>query len=198
MVSSISRFLGHPRDAIVQHIVDAFGTEECIQIAQEYGDRIAKLRDLYQKQLMTVARFVRAFAVSNRQNKLLYFLFFASNHRLGHIKIKEAMRKVDREGLFSFSDRTDPAQRSLFAEHVSPVLRQLLGDRFAGQGVIQVSQIREFVEDDTGYLVKDMKEVLKKEETEGKIRVREYKADRKKRKRGTFPDEVMLEYVTRR
>jgi hypothetical protein len=198
MVRSMSRFLGHPRDEIVQHIVDAFGTEECIQIAQEHGDRIPKLRDLYQKQLMTVARFVRAFAVSNRRNQLLYFLFFASNNRLGHIKMKEAMRKVDREGLFSFSDRTDPAQGSLFAAQVSPVLRQLLEDMFAGEGVIQVSQMREFVEDYTGYLVKDMKQVLKREETEGKIRVREDKANGQKRKKGTFPDEVVLEYVTRR
>jgi len=54
------------------------------------------------------------------------------------------------------------------------------------------------VEDDTGYLVKDMKEVLKKEETEGKIRVDPDKVDGKKRKKGTFPDEVVLEYVTRR
>ena len=196
MVRSISRFLGHPRDEIVQHIVDAFGTEECIQIAQEHGDRIAKLRDLYQKQLMTVAKFVRAFAVSNRQNQLLYFLFFASNHRLGHIKIKEAMRKVDPEGLFSFSDRTDPAQGSLFAEYASPVLRQLLEEKFADQGVIQVTQIREFVEDETRYLAMDMREVLKREEAEEKIRVHKDKADGKKRKKGTFPDEVVLEYVT--
>ena len=106
MIDHINRFLAHPNDAVVSHIVEAYGTDECVRIAERMGDqqRIDKLRMLYQKQLATVARFVRFFEMRNKKHRTLYLLFFASNNRVGHVKIKEAMRKVDPQGDFVFSD----------------------------------------------------------------------------------------------
>jgi hypothetical protein len=48
------------------------------------------------------------------KNNLIYYLFFASNHPLGHKKMKEAFWKVDNQSGFKFSDRTDPGQPVLF------------------------------------------------------------------------------------
>ena len=51
MINAINRFIEHPQDNVVRHIVDAFGTIEAIDIAKEPGDRIVALRTLYQRQL---------------------------------------------------------------------------------------------------------------------------------------------------
>jgi hypothetical protein len=46
----------------------------------------------------------------DRQNKVLYYLFFASDNAVGHLKMKEAMWTVDPLGEFGFSDATNPNQ----------------------------------------------------------------------------------------
>ncbi len=114
MVDAINRFLEHPRDSVVRHIVEAFGTDEAIRIAEEEGDRIEKLRTLYQSQLRKVSDYVRFFEMRDRNNRTQYLLFFATNHELGHLKMKEAMWKVDPNGEYRFSDATNPNQLVLF------------------------------------------------------------------------------------
>ncbi len=114
MVESINRWLEHPNDQVVRHIPETFGTPECLGIAKSTGNRIAELRDLYQRQLLKIARFVRYFEMRDSEGRVIYYLFFASNHALGHMKMKEAMFAVGDEGLYSFSDATDPNQAVLF------------------------------------------------------------------------------------
>ena len=50
----------------------------------------------------------------NERNASDYFLYFASNNRLGLAKMKEAMWKVDPAGGFTFSDATNFDQAVLF------------------------------------------------------------------------------------
>ncbi|NQT33667.1 three-Cys-motif partner protein TcmP, partial [bacterium] len=88
-IDAINRFLEHPRDEVVRHIVDAFGTEDVIRIAELEGDRIVELQNLYQLQLQKVAEFVRFFEMHDRKDRLQYLLFFATNNELGHVKMKE-------------------------------------------------------------------------------------------------------------
>ncbi len=111
MVDAINRFLEHPEDKVVQHIVEAFGTVEAICIAKGVGNRVVQLRELYQSNLERVAEYVRYFEMRDRQDRTQYYLFFATNHELGHLKMKEAMWRIDPNGEFRFSDATNPNQR---------------------------------------------------------------------------------------
>jgi three-Cys-motif partner protein len=88
MADSINRFLEHPDDQTTQHIVELFGTDEVLRIAKATSNRMRRLRLLYQEQLRRYARFVRFFEMRNAQNRANYYLFFASNHPLGHVRMK--------------------------------------------------------------------------------------------------------------
>ena len=130
----------------------------------------------------------------DRENRTVYYLFFATNNRLGHIKMKEAMWKVDRFGDYRFSDATDPNQTLLFSAPTTGPLLEELSAAFRHAGQIPVSRIETHVEDDTAYLRKHMREVLQQLETEGRLSVAETKADGKKRRARTFPNEALVTF----
>ena len=70
MVDAINRFLEHPEEKVVQHIVEAFGgDDDAIRVANCAGDRVAKLRDLYQSKLATAAQYVRFFEMRDRSDR---------------------------------------------------------------------------------------------------------------------------------
>ncbi len=196
-VDPINRFLDHPDEAIVQHIVEAFGTDEVRAIAKSQGDRIYKLRELYQSRLKSVAKYVRYFEMRDKRNRAQYLMFFASNDELGHLKMKEAMWRVDPYGDFSFSDATAQGQSVLFGaeETAIPQLAETLRKRYTGQANLKVLIMRKFVENETSFLAKHMKAALRQEETENRIMVSELKSDGKRRRKGSFPDEVTLKWV---
>jgi three-Cys-motif partner protein len=194
MVDAINRFLEHPEEAVVQHIVEAFGSEDALRIAKGSGDRVSKLRDLYQKRLATVAKFVRYFEMRDRNDRPQYYLFFATNNPLGHRKMKEAMWKVDPHGEFRFSDATDPDQMVLFDADPTEALAAEIRSRFRGKGRVTGRDVRTFVEDDTAYLKKHMTAALKHEEQSGLLSVDDSRTDGKQRRANSFPDEVRLKW----
>ncbi len=195
MVGALNRFLEHPKDSVVQHIVDAFGTDEAIEIAEAGGNRVTALRTLYQSRLQQSAGYVRYFEMRDRTNRTQYYLFFATNHELGHLKMKEAMWRVDPEGEFRFSDATDPNQHVLFeADHAQPLVRQLRGE-FVGKGIVTGAQVRKFVEDRTAYLKKHMTKALREEESAGRIRGEAIKIGGGARRANTYPDDVKLRFL---
>ncbi len=91
MVDSINRWLKHPDETIRAHITETFGTEEAVKVAFGTGDRAEALKSLYYSQLKKAAKFVRYFEMRDHDNRVVYYLFFASNNPLGHLKMKEAM-----------------------------------------------------------------------------------------------------------
>jgi three-Cys-motif partner protein len=195
MVDAINRFLEHPEDKVVQHIVDAFGGDEAVRIAKGSGDRIVKLRELYQSKLAGVAKYVRFFEMRDRQDRTQYYLFFATNNELGHLKMKEAMWKVDPNGDFHFSDATNPSQQVLFeADPTNEVAAQVRAE-FRGKGTITGRDVRTFIENQTAYLKKHMTAALKQEETSGHLKIDEVKTDGTRRRANTFPDEVRLTWA---
>lgn len=144
MVDSINRWLTHPAETIRMHITETFGTDEAVKIALGGSDRAIALKDLYQRQLQQAARFVRYFDMRDPDNRTVYYLFFASNNPVGHLKMKEAMWKVDPLGDFSFSDATDPNQPMLF--NLDPSMAPLAADlanRFRGAGPVPVKKGRD-------------------------------------------------------
>lgn len=195
MVDSINRFLEHPDGQTTQHIASLFGTPQVLDIPQGGGDRITELRLLYQQQLGKAAKFVRFFEMRNVQNRTIYYLFFATNHPLGHKKMKEAFWKIDSSSGFGFSDATNPHQLILFEIDQSPMLARELQAHFLNQKV-SVEQIERFVDDHTSFLGSHMRSALKLLEQDNKIRVDIHKQDNTKRRGNTFPKGVIVEFIT--
>ena len=197
MVDSINRFLEHPNPGITKHFHDLFGDPDAVDLALKSSNRIAALRDIYQSQLRRVSKFVRYFEMRDSDNRVQYFLFFASNNALGHVKMKEAMWAVNPEGQFRFSDATNPLQSFLFESDATPALWNILQTRFAGQEVT-TDRILTFVNDETAFLSKHMKQALKAHLNDvppkGRISVRDKKADGKKWIRGSFPPGVFVTF----
>ncbi|MEM7034638.1 MAG: three-Cys-motif partner protein TcmP [Chloroflexota bacterium] len=194
MADSINRFLTHPDHQTTQHIIDLFGTPEVLDVAQNAGDRLTNLRLLYQKQLKNSAQFVRFFEMKNKHNRTIYYLFFATNHPLGHKKMKEAFWKVDASSGFIFSDQTNPNQLVLFEHDESAILAKEIYNHFLNRRV-SVEHIEKYVEDETSFLSKHMRSALRQLETENKIRVDEYKKDGNRRRKGSFPNTVTVQFV---
>jgi three-Cys-motif partner protein len=191
MVDSINRWLTHPDEEITARIVETFGTQEAIAVAK--GDnRIDALKDLYLRQLKKIARFVRYFEMCDRDGRVVYYLFFASKNPLGHLRMKEAMWRVDPMGDFTFSDSTDPYQHVLFDQPHSEQLADQIVLAFKGAGKVPVRKVETFVNDQTAYLRKHMGEALTRLEELGIIAVEPTKTDGKKRRSGTFPNEVII------
>lgn len=201
MVDSINRWLDHPEEKVRAHIAEIFGTNKVFKVDRKAPNRIDLLRILYQEQLETAGKFVRHFEMRDRNNRVQYLLFFATNHRLGHIKMKEAMWAVDPEGEFSFSDATNQGQQIMFGNDQPELLWPILREAFAGREVL-TEEIQTFVEDKTAYLDKHMKATLKEHENPSlplseRVLVRDVKADGKRRKKGTFPKGVYVTFPTK-
>ncbi len=191
MIEAVNRFLEHPDAQTRQHIVDLFGTDKVLEAARRSCNRTVALRLLYQRQLSGCARFVRYFEMRDSYNRTIYCLFFASNHRLGHVKMKEAFWKVDTSSGFCFSDATNPDQRLLFEINEVPSLASDLLRKFANQRV-SVGEIRQYVEDDTPFIASQMRTALRQLEQDNKIVVGENKIDGSKRRKNTYPDDAVI------
>lgn len=193
-VGFINRFLEHPDPQIPTHVVEAFGTEEVLDIVNKEGDRTTNLRNLYQRRLLEVAKFVRFFQMRNRRNLPIYDLFFAGNHELGHCRMKEAMWAVDPDGDFVFSDATNPHQSVLFTIDNTPQLLDSICDQFAGRQEVQVSEIKQWVRNFTPFIDRHSGAALRLGEQTARIDVLPIKANGKRRIRGTFPDDVIVNF----
>lgn len=194
MVDAINRWLTHPDPQIQNHVVNYFGTDESLEVATKF-QRVLELRELYQRQLKRVAKYVRYFEMRDFKNRLIYFLFFATNNRLGFIRMKEAMWSVDPSGEFRFSDATNPDQLILLEVDPLPKLVDEVQKKFKGVREIACRQIRDYVEDQTLYLKKHLTEALRILEEEGQIKVDEIKMDGKKRRSRTFPDNARIKFL---
>ena len=158
----------------------------------ELSDRIGALKHLYQEQLQKCAKYVRYFEMCDSRNKVIYYLFFASNHPLGHVKMKEAFWRVDQQSGYKFSDLTDPNQPVLFDLDPSADLADFLQMHYSGK-VEYTENIITYIENETPFLAKHARSALQKLESENLISVDLYKRDGTKRTRG-FPVGVNIHF----
>ena len=193
MVESINRFLEHPDSQIQQYIADLFGTPQVFQIASQSNDRLQDLRLLYQQQLSQCARFVRYFEMRDCRGRTIYYLFFASNHPLGHVKMKEAFWRADPSGRFCFSDATDPNQLVMFEIDETPKLAELLSKTFASKRTL-VGTLTEYVENETAFTRSHMLQALRVLEEQNKIKADEFKTNGQKRRVKSFPDDLYVQF----
>jgi three-Cys-motif partner protein len=193
MFEEINRFINHPDQG---HNFDGlFGCEEWRRADRRTGrERKRFIVDLYRDQLSqrAGARHVRSFEMRNQRNATDYFLFFASNNRLGLSKMKEAMWKVAPGGFYTFSDATDFGQNVLFGlEPDRHALRRLIEKHFAMKRAT-VQQVENFVVEDTPFLATHYRKVLAEMEADGALNYLKAPAGRR---RGTYADKLaMLEF----
>jgi three-Cys-motif partner protein len=195
MVDSINRWLTHPDDTIRAHITETFGNDEPFAIAMRAADRVVALKDLYHRQLGRIATFVRSFELRDKNDRVVYYLSFASNNATGHYKMKEAMWNVDPLGDFSFSDATNPDQQILFVNSPVEILKTDLTEQFRAAGEIPIEVVESFVFDRTGFLRKHMGEVLDTLEFDGLVRINPLKRNRKRRIAKTYPNDALIRFV---
>jgi three-Cys-motif partner protein len=195
MVNAVQRFLEHPDESIRRHFVELFGTDQVLKIVDGAGNRVEALRLLYQRQLEGCAKFVRSFEIRDHPERVLYYLFFASNHPLGHSKMKESMWRADPTGAFRFSDNTDPAQMVLLdpAVDVAEQVAKVILSRFAGQTVLSKA-VKEFIVNETPFIEKHKTAGMRVLEKTGSVVVEPRKPESRKRSAGTFPDDVSLRF----
>ena len=125
--------------------------------------------------------------------KTIYYLFFASNHPLGHVKMKEAFWKIDPSSGFCFSDATNPDQPVLFEIDETLGLATDLSREFAKRKV-PVEEVKRYVEDTTPFVATHMRDALKLLEDEGQMKAGEYKLDGSRRRKNTYPENAQLEF----
>ena len=161
MFEEINRFLFHPDQ--VENFDALFACADWQRGSIMSGlTRKQFVHDLYRDQLRRAAgaRYVRSFEMRNERDVCDYFLYFASNNRLGLEKMKEAMWKVDPAGGFTFSDATNLDQTVLFqAEPDRHALRRLIANRFSGRRAT-VNQVDNFVVEDTPFHAGHYRKVL--------------------------------------
>ena len=193
MADAINRFVEHPVQQTREHIVDLFGTDCVLDIAKKPVNRIGEERRLYQKQLRGCARYVRYFEMRNARDRRIYYLFFATNHPLGHVKMKEAFWKVDPLGGLRFSDATNPNQPVLFEIDVAPSLADELVAVF-GHKRVQVEAIADYIDKETPFIATHKGQALRLLEKDGRIAVAELKANRQRRRTNTYPNEAIVTF----
>ncbi len=194
MIDYINRFVEHPLPVDRQHVKDLLGASD-IEINQVVNsqNRPLAFRQLYQNKLHKYAKFVRYFEMRDYRDKVIYYLFFASNHPLGHVRMKETFWKVDSQSGFKFSDRTDPNQPVLFEIDPSHELAKELKNHFAGK-TETAENIIAFVENETAYISTQARKALGYLENDNEISVDPIKSDGKKRRKDTFPNGVIIHF----
>ena len=194
MVNDINRFATHPDATIRDHIKNLLGaTESEINNVVSSSDRVLAFRQLYQNKLRQHARFVRFFEMRDYNNNVIYYLFFASNHPLGHAKMKEAFWRIDNQNGFKFSDQTDPNQPVLFEIDPAINLAREIKQHFLG-AIKLAEEVINYVVDDTAYTESHCKKALVHLESNSEISVEGYKADGSKRIKNKFPKGVVIHF----
>jgi three-Cys-motif partner protein len=192
MYEAINRFKATPE--FEQPLTDLFGTSDWRKGIEFEGQAKKEFfYGLYESQLRKAgAKHVLHFDLYEG-NRLVYAIFFATQHWLGADRMKQAIWKVAPFGDFAFRG-TRSTQLTLGLDTTDYLaLRTALQVRFRGKGWVSIENVLEFVGSDqtdfhTGQAKKN---VLVPMETQGLIAV-----DAKTRKRlHTFPDHTRLRFL---
>ena len=137
-----------------------FGMTGAAEKIASASDRIASARELYSQALHQSATYVRFFEIRNTRGGLVYDLFFATNHWLGHYRMKEAMWKLDPDSGYRFSGGMSPHEPSLFDPQPGLQYAPQLWEHFRGKTVFSDAVLLH-TRDKTPYLNSHARTALK-------------------------------------
>jgi three-Cys-motif partner protein len=143
---------------------------------------------LYKQKLLALpkVRYVFAFEMRSAKNTIDYHLVFASQHPLGLVKMKEAMKTIDSSGEFCFSDAHLHQSKMFRFDEPSAYSPQLF-EQFRGR-VVKYPELNDYALNETPFT--NPKSMLK--DLEGKDLIQVRSGDPKRRK-GTFNEENLID-----
>jgi three-Cys-motif partner protein len=193
MYEAINRFKGTPE--FEPHLDKLFGCTDWRQALEieDAEQRKQFLYGLYESQLRKAgASSVVHFDLYD-EGRLIYAIFFATQHWQGADAMKQAVWKPIPVGNFAFhGTRSRQLTLNIDQPNFDP-LKKMLKERFAGKGWVSIQEIQEFVgSDQTDYHTQQLKGgALKPMEKVGEI-----EGDSTTRtKRFTYPDGVKLRFL---
>ncbi|MGC8540714.1 MAG: three-Cys-motif partner protein TcmP [Phycisphaerae bacterium] len=112
-----------------------------LQISEDPHERCRLYTELYKKRLRSIdgVKYVFAFEMRGKADRISYYLIFATRHPLGLEKMKESMRKIRQAGEYRFSD-AHVGQLAMFepdADAESRRFSEIMLAKFKGQSVEQ-------------------------------------------------------------
>lgn len=139
---------------------------------------------LYKRKLRTLpkVRYSFSFEMRSKKQAIDYHLVFASQHPLGLKRMKEAMRKIDQDGSYCFSD-DGIGQHNLFRFDDPAAHAEQMAKHFGGQSV-GYAAVNDYALNESPF--PNPKKMLKALEDAGRIAVSTVRA----RNRGTFSDDA--------
>lgn len=198
MYEEINRFIGEKK--LWGSLNETFGTDKWQDVVQikDSQERLRMLHGIYQSQLEHEAgiKHVSSFKMINKSNKTDYFLFFGTNNILGLKKMKEAMWKVDEAGLFQFSDATyNPLQTTLFSLRPDySQLKKIIISNFKDKSV-SVEELENYIITQTPFRETHYKRQILAEMEKSDPPELIAKCPHRKRKKGTFPADCIVEFI---
>jgi three-Cys-motif partner protein len=186
--NSVNRWIGHPQQQ--ENMQALFGCDE-YRKAEGLPPAARKefLADLYERQLISHGNFkyVSRFEMVESRGRTTYFLYHCTRKLKGLEVMRSAMWKIDPESGRQFSDRVAGLD-SLFDEPMAFDLDRRLASKFSGR-TVSVSEVQEFVLTGTPFALEHLKvKTLKPMQERGEITCLNQK------RKGTFPDRVLIEF----
>jgi three-Cys-motif partner protein len=148
-----------------------------------------KVLQLYKNKLreITKVKYVFSFEMRTSLYALNYYLVFGSQHPLGLEKMKEAMKRIDQDGDYCFSDAS-VIQTSLFRFDKPELHSVALYNAFRGRKV-EYAELRDFALNESPFT--NPKSMLRDLECNKNL-IEEVKSTDARRRKGTFNEEKLL------
>ena len=198
MEGYVNRFIEHQRDDIREAFISAIGPEPAERVLAA-TDRIAAISQEYMQMLRSYGRYVRNFQMRNEKNVRDNAFFFCGNSRLGFMKIKEAMWKIDPENGREFSAYAFAqlqVQDQLFKPE--PYLHDLKSEVlecFAEGKVVTGRELKDWADfKSERFLYKHLRYVLEELVADEAIAYRAPASATKKRRKNTWPDDGLFNF----
>ena len=153
LINFMSGFMVRFTDEQRAEVLNAvFGTEEWRKVKdiKDFYKREQFLVELYTRQLKAAAGavYVRTFEMRNDKDMPEYHLIFGTKNVKGMEVMKDAMFKVDRRGMYRFSDQTLPGQTYMLdysgADGWIAEAAQLVYQKFKGT-TVRLVEVKDYV-----------------------------------------------------
>ena len=140
------------------------------------------------------------FEMVNKQNQSQYFLFFATRDPKGLEVIKGAMRNVSPDGLFRYTDRSDPHQFRLMGMNMDDQYASDVADslykNYRGAEVSMDDLINEVIAWHPIWLVKDLRAGLRQLEQSRPSRILDVRnSDGRTRRKNSFLSGSIIQFA---
>ncbi len=186
----VIRILKAKNDAILNRIYGGTSWEGKLSKDKGFDVLCREALNLYKENLRSLpnVKYIFSFEMRAYPNTPNYSLVFASQHPKGLEKMKEAMKKMDQNGTYSFSD-TNLNQTSLFRFNQSEEYAMKMHEQYKGKDA-GYHELQDYALNETPFI--DPKSMLRNLENKNLIHV--VSSDPKRRK-GTFNEKKIQKIV---